>query len=216
MMRRYSVKNKTCREAFVARFLIETATSRRYVCVGERSILVATGVYPVLTVAPTDADRDMLAALRDRAERFNRCYRHVVEAFLDWCTEDGAIVAREAYFAMGARAPYCFRRHEYLCNITTVESEVSLDTVRLWSTRVLRIRRGTAHGLHVSIKAEKSADRLHDVQCFFERDDTWRLPDVTMVRSERGGARRAISARAGKYRQRRMTGDSGRDGNSNL
>lgn len=205
MMRRFSVKNKNCQETYAVRFLVETATSRRYACVGDRSVLVATGIYPVLTVVPTDIDGEILAMLRDRAERLNRCYRRVIKAFLEWCMGAAADAAKKDYDAMGERAPYCFRRREFLCNITTEVSEVSLDLARLGSTGVFRSRRGQNSRLHVTVRVSQGVSRSHDTECFFERRDVWRLPDVTMERL----ARRRRSAL-----RHRGLGDGANDGDA--
>lgn len=204
-MRLFPVKNKQSQEICTARYSIESATCRRYACVGERSVLAATGVYPVLTVSSVDADGEVLAVLREDAERFNRCYRRAVEAFLDWCMEVAADEARRAYAAMGSRAPYCFRRHELLCNITTEESAVSLDLARLGSTSLLRARGGTGESLHVNVSVMSGVSKSIDIQRIFERYDTWRLPHVTMERPAR---------RACRIGRQGVSGEIGADGSA--
>ena len=180
MMRRFSVKNRKRQESCTAHFLVETATLRRYACMGDRSVLSATGVYPVLTVAPTDAEGEVLVILRDHAERFNCYYRQAVEAFLEWCMGEVAETVKKEYTAMGEKAAYCFRRRELLCNMTTDCSEVTIDLVRLGSTTRYWTRRGQHRLLSVSVRVSRGISRSTDAECFFEMQEIWRLPDVTI------------------------------------
>ena len=142
---------------------VETVTERRLHRVGACPVLEVTVTYPRLRIGegegtPTPAD----------AERFNRAYARMAEAFLSWAEGEPARAASEAFLSMGAGAAYRFDRRLILCNMTA-------DLVRgsrSQGVEFLRVVRRVSQGCRKGGVTGK----------ILIYEDVWRVPLLTLVR----------------------------------
>ena len=95
--------------------------------------------------------------------RFNAAYLDMAERLLAWSDTVPAEEARAAYAALGSAAPYRFDRRVLICDMAVGIPSPALMTVT--RTATLKSRRG---GL-----AERT----------IVSTDSWRLPELTSVRS---------------------------------
>ncbi|MBO5511627.1 MAG: hypothetical protein J6B24_07840 [Clostridia bacterium] len=95
--------------------------------------------------------------------RFNAAYLDMAERFLAWSDTAPAEEARAAYTALGSAAPYRFDRRVLTCDMTAALP--SPDCLTVTRTATLKSRRGEL--------AERTVTAT----------DSWRLPELTAVRS---------------------------------
>jgi hypothetical protein len=126
-------------------------------------VLEVSVTYPRLQIgeregAPTPAD----------AERFNRAYARMAEAFLSWAEGEPARAASEAFVSMGAGAAYRFDRRLILCNMTASIVRES----RSKGVEFLRVARQTFWG--------RKREGIKEKTVVYE--DFWRIPSLTLTR----------------------------------
>jgi hypothetical protein len=102
------------------------------------------------------------------AERFNRAYSRMAEAFLSWAEGEPAHAAEEAFLSMGAGAAYRFDRRMILCNMTASIVRES----RSQGVEFLRVMRQISWGCKRGWGDRKTV--VHE--------DIWRIPSLTLVR----------------------------------
>ncbi len=91
-------------------YTITHITRRQLVRVGVCPVLEAEVCYPMLETAGD--------ATFPAAERFNRAYLDMADAFLAWALRDPASAATEAFAALGGSAAYRFDRRMIACRMT--------------------------------------------------------------------------------------------------
>ena len=143
---------------------VDEITERRLHRVGTCPVLEVCVIYPCLRV--TEGQEGGIAPID--AERFNRAYSRMAEAFFAWAEGDPARAAAEAFAAMGAGAAYRFDRRLLLCKMTVAG--------------VRRTPSDAVGYLRVTRQASVGTRSTSDLEKIILHEDIWRIPSMTITR----------------------------------